>query len=273
MSTVEPKERLTVGACHRPPWTASGTGRRSSGFRVSRTPSRAMRRWWSRSLRDSFVASGDLAGQVPRRLGPCGGGGRRAGRRARRGSGEECGRARRGRNGSGASGLGRGAGRRRRKGGRRWMLRIAAARDALGKDGLLPEMRLFWRRRRGSASRVKGGRGRWSERRDLNPRPPVPQTGVLPGCATLRWGRPSRSSVLPSGIEDRPLHAPGWRRKDGGAEGGRTPDLRNAIAALSRLSYGPEPWRGQMRPVGPRKRTRGVVGRAGIEPATSTVSR
>ena len=26
----------------------------------------------------------------------------------------------------------------------------------------------------------------WSERRDLNPRPPVPQTDALPGCATLR---------------------------------------------------------------------------------------
>ncbi len=28
-------------------------------------------------------------------------------------------------------------------------------------------------------------------------------------------------------------------RKDGGAEGDRTPDLCNAIAALSQLSYGP----------------------------------
>ncbi len=28
-------------------------------------------------------------------------------------------------------------------------------------------------------------------------------------------------------------------RKDGGAEGGRTPDLLNAIQALSQLSYGP----------------------------------
>ena len=26
----------------------------------------------------------------------------------------------------------------------------------------------------------------WSERRDSNPRPPVPQTDALPGCATLR---------------------------------------------------------------------------------------
>tara|TARA_Y100001970_G_scaffold175299_1_gene213823 strand:+ start:721 stop:864 length:144 start_codon:yes stop_codon:yes gene_type:complete len=27
---------------------------------------------------------------------------------------------------------------------------------------------------------------KWSERRDLNPRPLVPQTSALPGCATLR---------------------------------------------------------------------------------------
>jgi hypothetical protein len=30
-------------------------------------------------------------------------------------------------------------------------------------------------------------------------------------------------------------------QKDGGAEGDRTPDLRNAIATLSQLSYGPVP--------------------------------
>jgi hypothetical protein len=29
---------------------------------------------------------------------------------------------------------------------------------------------------------------------------------------------------------------------DGGAEGDRTPDLMNAIHALSQLSYGPVPW-------------------------------
>ena len=27
----------------------------------------------------------------------------------------------------------------------------------------------------------------WSEWRDLNPRPPHPQRGALPGCATLRY--------------------------------------------------------------------------------------
>ena len=30
------------------------------------------------------------------------------------------------------------------------------------------------------------------------------------------------------------------KREDGGAEGDRTPDLYNAIVALSQLSYGPE---------------------------------
>ena len=31
----------------------------------------------------------------------------------------------------------------------------------------------------------------WSERRGLNPRPPAPKAGALPGCATLRkkYGR------------------------------------------------------------------------------------
>src|SRR5262245_37978957 len=30
---------------------------------------------------------------------------------------------------------------------------------------------------------------KWSERRDLNPRPPDPQSDALPGCATLRHRR------------------------------------------------------------------------------------
>lgn len=33
------------------------------------------------------------------------------------------------------------------------------------------------------------------------------------------------------------------QKRDGGAEGDRTPDLRNAIATLSQLSYGPAPAR------------------------------
>jgi hypothetical protein len=31
-------------------------------------------------------------------------------------------------------------------------------------------------------------------------------------------------------------------RRSGGAKGSRTPDLLNAIQALSQLSYGPAPW-------------------------------
>src|SRR5579875_2208488 len=38
----------------------------------------------------------------------------------------------------------------------------------------------------------------WSERRDLNPRPPVPQTDALPGCATLRTlSSSSRAAAAP----------------------------------------------------------------------------
>ena len=35
---------------------------------------------------------------------------------------------------------------------------------------------------------------------------------------------------------------------NGGAVGDRTPDLRNAIATLSQLSYGPKPVPGKPRP-------------------------
>ena len=38
----------------------------------------------------------------------------------------------------------------------------------------------------------------WSIRRDLNPRPPVPQTGALPGCAT---GSRCVMMVRPEGLE------------------------------------------------------------------------
>ena len=46
----------------------------------------------------------------------------------------------------------------------------------------------------------------------------------------------------------------------GGAEGIRTPDLRRAKAALSQLSYGPEPRRAAW------------VGQPGFEPGTSVLS-
>src|SRR5207247_11111309 len=47
-------------------------------------------------------------------------------------------------------------------------------------------------------------------------------------------------------------------RDGGGAEGIRTPDLRRATAALSQLSYGPQPRRAAV-----------GVGQPGFEPATS----
>ena len=39
-------------------------------------------------------------------------------------------------------------------------------------------------------------RGKWSERRDLNPRQPAPKAGALPGCATLREKRAHYSKSL-----------------------------------------------------------------------------
>ena len=62
-------------------------------------------------------------------------------------------------------------------------------------------LRHFTRRRlRPAAARQKRCIGskleKWSERRDSNPRPLVPQTSALPGCATLRLGTGIRSSVF-----------------------------------------------------------------------------
>ena len=59
-----------------------------------------------------------------------------------------------------------------------------------------------------------------------------------------RWtpSKPAQRSALPRC---------GWVRQEmleggnGGAEGDRTPDLRNAIATLSQLSYGPKPREGE----------------------------
>jgi hypothetical protein len=41
----------------------------------------------------------------------------------------------------------------------------------------------------------------WSERRDLNPRPPEPHSGALPGCATLRLYYPSLTDRTTSEYE------------------------------------------------------------------------
>ena len=49
---------------------------------------------------------------------------------------------------------------------------------------------------RGPASFASASRGfLWSERGDLNSRPPVPQTDALPGCATLRPGYKTGSRI------------------------------------------------------------------------------
>src|SRR5215510_7934167 len=39
----------------------------------------------------------------------------------------------------------------------------------------------------------------WSERRDLNPRPPDPQSDALPGCATLRPCLAGWAAVIATG--------------------------------------------------------------------------
>src|SRR5580658_240307 len=67
--------------------------------------------------------------------------------------------------------------------------------SAIPRAGRVPEpgeyaTRTRLGRRRGWKSQDTGPRiVNWSERRDSNPRPPVPQTDALPDCATLRpWG-------------------------------------------------------------------------------------
>lgn len=48
----------------------------------------------------------------------------------------------------------------------------------------------------------KGKKGKeWSDRRDLNPRPLVPQTSALPGCATIRWSPRRELNARPTGYK------------------------------------------------------------------------
>ena len=37
---------------------------------------------------------------------------------------------------------------------------------------------------------------KWSERRDLNPRPFAPEANALPGCATVRQGLEAKNQIL-----------------------------------------------------------------------------
>jgi hypothetical protein len=114
---------------------------------------------------------------------------------------------------------------------------------------------------RGALSRYRGG-SHPSPRRGL-PLPEVVKPRPKPS-ADLGRGLPTVSrSARPPLAQDRrvPLR--------GGAAGIRTPDLRRARAALSRLSYGPP--RPAARHPRPAFRS-GGVGAPGLEPGTSALS-
>lgn len=58
---------------------------------------------------------------------------------------------------------------------------------------------------------------KWSERPDLNRRPPDPKSGALPGCATLRvngCGRRSRTFVAAAYEAARPYHQTSRHKKN-----------------------------------------------------------
>ena len=75
----------------------------------------------------------------------------------------------------------------------------------------------------------------------LHDLPPLRDDQLQLMCVSLPtgWARGSRNPAENCG------HAPAYKlsidndKSDGGAEGSRTPDLYNAIVALSQLSYGP----------------------------------
>ena len=109
----------------------------------------------------------------------------------------------------------------------------------------------------GKAARDLAAIGVQSGKRDSNPRPQPWQGCALPTELFPRWSRFRCSSERPPWPtlelrEDRPTTnaSPG-----GGGEGNRTPDLLNAIQALSQLSYAPSAERIQLF----RQETRSVV--------------
>src|SRR5215213_4926061 len=66
----------------------------------------------------------------------------------------------------------------------------------------------------------------WSEWQDLNLRPPRPERGALPGCATLRLeGRSYSGALIPSQARAvfryRAMAAPRLRPADGETDGAR----------------------------------------------------
>ncbi len=66
-------------------------------------------------------------------------------------------------------------------------------------------------------------------------RPRAPPCGAT-RPPILKPGKARRRGFTRASPGDYP-----YEELNGGAEGDRTPDLRNAIATLSQLSYGPEP--------------------------------
>ena len=92
----------------------------------------------------------------------------------------------------------------------------------------------------------EGGNGRknWSERKDLNLRPPGPKPGALPDCATLRqkaraWRMPVRGSLFLSGISSRCPAAPCSRATEPAGEGQkRQTPARTARRTFTRENSG-----------------------------------
>ena len=101
--------------------------------------------------------------------------------------------------------------------------------------------------RRGRSARGRGGRRTGAARqpsagpssRSRSRRAPARPVGRsnLPKCSwRSRWGQPKRMRAI---TRKKPATRQGCWLHDGGAKEDRTPDLYNAIVALSQLSYGP----------------------------------
>src|SRR4026208_1118110 len=90
--------------------------------------------------------------------------------------------------------------------------------------------------------------GCWSGRPDLNRRPPVPQTGALPDCATPRQAaqsstRPGASFLVAFGLDLYSVDAPACRRVDSAVDvtsrDGRRPRGPSSPTSTSRTPTGP----------------------------------
>jgi hypothetical protein len=116
----------------------------------------------------------------------------------------------------------------------------------------------------------KAGPGRSSQGWHATIRCHAPRARTLHSCVS--FARLSMYSVSSPTVAGRPPCLPGV----GGATGVRTPNLRRARAALSRLSYGPPVWSTARAPAGRRRhRCRLLlpgVGAPGLEPGASALS-